>query len=457
MKKVNVHISDIINSQRINVAYFTDKTGEANFVPLSKYVEIKGGKRIPKGKSFSPEKTNYLYLRLSEIDDSGIINYDALKCISEDLYNTLQRYEIKNDQIVFSIAGTIGKVFVIKDIPTDKRIVLTENCAKIQPKTDQVLSDYISILLNCGFAQKQIERNKIQTTIAKIGLDRIAKLEIPEIPSLDFQKNIITIYQNAQNARLNKINEAKQLLNSIGEYILKVLQVDGGKNSEKGNCFRVSISDVIGSRLDVSYYKDKFEMASSKYDNTKLSNVIDIDPKITFIGKNADDVISFIPMECIDEKYGEIINRREIAIEKSKGYTRFEENDLLWAKITPCMQNGKSAIARGLKNGVGCGSTEFYVIRPKDGNKVLIDYIYLILRHHDILLAAQTSFGGSAGQQRVPKQYLKSIIIPVPDILIQKEIVDTVYSIKAKAKQLQEKGNLLLEEAKLKIENIILG
>lgn len=457
MKKVDVHISDIINSQRIDVTYFAEKTGESSFVPLSKYVEIKGGKRIPKGKSFSPEKTNYLYLRLSEIDDSGIINYDALKCISEDLFNTLQRYEIKNDQVVFSIAGTIGKVFIIKDIPADKRVVLTENCAKIQPKTEQVLSDYISILLNCGFVKKQIERNKIQTTIPKIGLDRIAKLKIPEIPSLDFQKKIITFYQNAQKARSNKNNEAKRLINSIDDYILEALQVDGEKNSGKGKCFRISVSDVIGSRLDVSYYKDKFEMASSKYNNTKLSNVVDIDPKISFIGKNADDVISFIPMECIDEKSGEIINWREIAIEKSKGYTRFEENDLLWAKITPCMQNGKSAIARGLKNGVGCGSTEFYVIRPKDGNKVLIDYVYLILRHHDILFAAQTSFGGSAGQQRVPKQYLKSITIPIPDISVQKEIVDTIYAIKAKAKQLQEKGNLLLEEAKLKIENIILG
>lgn len=457
MKKMIIHLSDIITSQRMDVAYFIDKTGTSTYVSLSKYVEIKGGKRIPKGKSFSPEKTNYLYLRLSEIDESGIINYDALKNISEDLFNTLQRYEVKNDQVVFSIAGTIGRVFVIKGIPSDKRIVLTENCVKIQPKTEQVLPDFISILLNCDFVQKQIERNKIQTTIPKIGLDRIAKLKIPEIPSLDYQKKIIAIYQNAQNERLNKINEAKQLLNSIGEYILNALQVDGGKNSKKENCFRVSISDVIGSRLDVSYYKDKFEMASSKYDNTKLSNIVDIDPKITFIGENADDVISFIPMECIDEKSGEIINRREIAIEKSKGYTRFEENDLLWAKITPCMQNGKSAIARGLKNGVGCGSTEFYVIRPKDGNKVLIDYVYLILRHHDILFAAQTSFGGSAGQQRVPKQYLKSITIPIPDISVQKEIVDTVYAIKAKAKQLQEKGNLLLEEAKLKIENIILG
>lgn len=456
MKKTNTHISDIINSQRIDVAYFTDKTGEANFVPLSKYVEIKGGKRIPKGKSFSPEKTNYLYLRLSEINDSGIINYEALKCISEDLFDKLQRYEIKNDQVVFSIAGTIGRVFVMKDIPSDKRVVLTENCAKIQPKTKQILSDFISILLNCDFVKKQIERNKIQTTIPKIGLDRIAKLRVPKITSIISQERIIDIYNNAQKERLNKVNEAKQLLNSIDDYILDTLQVDGGKLLKKDKCFQGNISDVIGSRLDVSFYKDKFEMVSSKYTNKKLSQLVEIDPPIIYKGKKAEDVISFIPMECIDEIWGVVIERRETTIAKTKGYTKFEENDLLWAKITPCMQNGKSAIARGLKNGVGCGSTEFFVIRPKDDREVLIDYVYLILRHHKVLEAAQSSFGGSAGQQRVSKQYLKTLTIPCPDKLVQQEIVDTVYSMKAKAKKLHEEGNNLLEEAKLKIENIIL-
>ena len=58
-----------------------------------------------------------------------------------------------------------------------------------------------------------------------------------------------------------------------------------------------------------------------------------------------------------DRKYGEV----------RKGYTRFSEGDVLFAKITPCMENGKIAIAKGLTNGSGCGSTEFHVIRPPDG------------------------------------------------------------------------------------------
>ena len=145
MITTTIHLSDILNSQRIDVAYYKDNSGTNDFVSLSKYVDIKGGKRIPKDKSFSFENTNYLYLRLSDITDFECINYSVLKNISEELFNILKRYEICNNEIVFSIAGTIGRVFVVKNIPEGKHVILTENCAKLLPKNDGVLPEYISI------------------------------------------------------------------------------------------------------------------------------------------------------------------------------------------------------------------------------------------------------------------------------------------------------------------------
>lgn len=456
MNTTTIHISDILNSQRIDVAYYKDNIKGANFVPLSKYVNIKGGKRIPTGKSFSSENTDYLYLRLSDIEDFECIDYSALKNISEELFNTLKRYEIKNEQIVFSIAGTIGRVFVIKNIPKGKRIILTENCAKLLPKNDTVIPDYVALLLNCSFVQKQIEQSRIQTTIPKIGLDRIAKLRIPEIPLMSIQQEIIGLYSKAQEARLKKNYEATLLLNNIDDYLLEVLHIDRSQQKTHINTsFYRKVSSIIGNRLDTSFYKDKFEMVSTKYPNVKLSSLVEVDPTISFNCFDNNMPISFIPMECIDEQFGEISEYRETTISKTKGYTKFEENDLLWAKITPCMQNGKSAIARNLKNGIGCGSTEYYVMRPK-GTNVTIDYIYLFLRHHEILKAAQNSFGGSAGQQRVSSQYLKSIMIPLPDISTQIEITKTITNMKDKAKRLQKEGNALLEESKQIIEKLIL-
>lgn len=457
MNTTTIHISNIIDSQRIDVSYFKETSGTDRFVPLSKYVEVKGGKRIPKGESFSFENTNYLYLRLSEITDPYNIDYTALKNISEDLFNTLHRYEITNNQVVFSIAGTIGRVFTIKNIPQGKRVILTENCAKLQPKDGKILPDFISILLGCDFVQQQIGQNRIKTTIPKIGLDRIAKLKVPELPSLKKQQEIVDIYSNTQKERLKKKREAEQLLDGIDDYLLDSLKINNTLDSEIGSSFNIPFSRIINNRLDVSFYKNKFEMISTVYRNEKLSSIVEIDPTISFKEREADEIISFIPMESIDEEYGEIAYSHETIVAESKGYTKFEDGDLLWAKITPCMQNGKSAIARGLKHGVGCGSTEFFVLRPQNINDVLIDYVYLILRHHKVLESAQSSFGGSAGQQRVSKQYLKNLMIPLPDASIQKEMVDKVVSMKTKAKCLQKEGNRLMEDTKRKIENMILG
>ena len=262
MNRVTIHISDVLGSRRMDVTYHKDNGGNKNFVPLSRYVDIKGGKRIPKGMSFSSERTNYLYLRLSDIADFDNIDYNNLKCISEDLYNKLKRYEIKKNQIVFSIAGTIGRVFLLKNIPEGKHIILTENCAMLLPKNSEVLPDYVSILLNCSFVQKQIEQNRIQTTIPKIGLDRISKIQIPVIPSLNVQQRIIGIYQDFTNIKTKKRKEAKRLLNSIDDYlfeVLKITKISSGDNSQQS--LIQNISSIIGGRFDpIQFHPERMKM-----------------------------------------------------------------------------------------------------------------------------------------------------------------------------------------------------
>lgn len=458
MKIFKVRISDIISFRRLDVSFYMNRPILPSLVSLSSYVNIKGGKRIPKGDSFAFEKTDYLYLRLSDITNMDSIDYDNLKCINEGLYHKLHRYEVTENDIIISIAGTIGKCFTLKNIPHNKHIILTENCACLRLKDNakgKILSDYILILLKTSFVQKQIYAHKIQTTIPKIGLDRIGRLEVI-FPSIDTQQKIVDLYTAAQNAKLQKDKEAKELLESIDDYLLEALSINPSQKVSSESVFTKRISEMIGNRLDVSFYKDRFEMVSGIYPNKRLSSIVDIDPAIRFTGLADDTPISFIPMECIDETFGEVKEQRETTIAKTKGYTKFEENDLLWAKITPCMQNGKSAIARNLTNGVGCGSTEYYVVRPKTDD-LIIDYVYLVLRHHAVLKAAQNSFGGSAGQQRVSSQYVKSIVIPHPPIDVQKSIIATVIQKKERTKQLQSEGSKVLEEAKATIEKMILG
>ena len=197
-----------------------------------------------------------------------------------------------------------------------------------------------------------------------------------------------------------------------------------GPNYIKNNIFIVNRSEIEG-RLDPGVYKEAFKYVSRIYPNVKLSEIAYINPITLFSNLDDEDMISYIPMESIEESRGEIISSENKKVKESKGYTKFQENDLLWAKITPCMQNGKSAVARNLTNGVGCGSTEFYIVRPKTNN-ILIEYIHILLHSKKVLEAAKNYFSGAAGQQRVSISFLENFNTPLPPIDIQQSIVETI-------------------------------
>jgi type I restriction enzyme S subunit len=109
---------------------------------------------------------------------------------------------------------------------------------------------------------------------------------------------------------------------------------------------------------------------------------------------------------------------------EKEGYTRFTEGDVLFAKITPCMENGKVAIAEGLQGGIGAGSTEFHVFRSYTGlyNRYLLYYLLQAAFRHD----AQHHMSGAVGQKRVPLKYLEDSQIPVPPLNEQRRIVSKI-------------------------------
>ncbi len=172
----------------------------------------------------------------------------------------------------------------------------------------------------------------------------------------------------------------------------------------------------------------------SKFTCKRLSDLAYINPKTDFSILSEDDEISFIPMEDISDDYGEWIGKKTLKRSEIKGYTKFQNGDIIWARITPCMQNGKSTLLQNLVNGKGCGSTEFHVIRIKSA-EVLPQYIHTLLRHCDVLSDAKKYFTGSSGQQRVPASYLENLLIPIPILETQKQIANEYTSGIEQAKQ----------------------
>jgi len=183
----------------------------------------------------------------------------------------------------------------------------------------------------------------------------------------------------------------------------------------------------------------------------KLGDICKINPSKREIKDLPDNIkVTFVPMAAVSEITGEI-EKPEIRLlgEVRKGYTYFREGDVLFAKITPCMENGKSAIAKGLVNGLGFGSTEFHVLRPL--GEVIPEWIHYYIRQESFREEAARSMMGSVGQQRVPKQFLVNAMIPLPPIHEQKRIVARLEELVSRA----EEAKRLRRIAKEKTEKIM--
>ncbi len=178
----------------------------------------------------------------------------------------------------------------------------------------------------------------------------------------------------------------------------------------------------------------------------RLGEVCEVNPRRPPKLQRDDDAsTTFVPMRAVDEGSG-TVPRPEIVPYKvvKRGYTFFKEGDVLFAKITPCMQNGKHFIARGLIDGIGFGSTEFHVIHP--AGQILAEWIHLYLRQSVILERAKASFTGSAGQQRVPDTFLRELWIPLPPLEEQRRIVARVEALMERVREARALRAKALEE-----------
>jgi type I restriction enzyme M protein len=155
----------------------------------------------------------------------------------------------------------------------------------------------------------------------------------------------------------------------------------------------------------------------------KISEVCTVNPRKSQLAEQKPDTrVSFVPMADLNEHHITFQPSDEKQLsEVSASYTYFEENDVLLAKVTPCFENGKAGIARGLVNGIGFGSSEFYVLRTN--GQVLPEWVYFCVMHPLFRDAAVAQMTGTGGLQRVPRDYVENFQIPLPPLEVQKEIV----------------------------------
>ena len=153
----------------------------------------------------------------------------------------------------------------------------------------------------------------------------------------------------------------------------------------------------------------------------RVSSVFLINPKVS---ADDDDIAAFVPMEAISAGYGSEFRFYEKPWKEIKsGYTAFEDNDIAFAKITPCFQNRKSVIFNGLPNGIGAGTTELKILRTYGET---INRYYVLYFLETPYFIDEATFKGTANQQRIIVGYLENKLFPLAPLAEQNRIVDKI-------------------------------
>jgi len=230
----------------------------------------------------------------------------------------------------------------------------------------------------------------------------------------------------AQRRPIDK-NDLPQVLAEVNEY-LRRLRAKESVAAEDFTPTRglIVTKEKIAANGDYNLSGERYREGGARshsFPHVTLAEVCTINPpKSEGLSMPPETLISFVPMSDLGENRMTFTPKETKRIEElGSSYTYFANGDVLVAKVTPCFENGKAGIARNLTNGVGFGSSEFYVLRPSD--RVLAEFVYFCISHRQFREPAIEQMTGTGGLQRVPKSYVETFEIPLPPLEVQKEIV----------------------------------
>lgn len=200
---------------------------------------------------------------------------------------------------------------------------------------------------------------------------------------------------------------------------------------------------VLNSAFEGNLYK------TTEWSFEQIGKICEINPKTTIPALNDNSPVSFLPMPAVMPEINRFIPQIVPYSKVKKGYTKFANSDVLFAKITPCMENGKSCVVHDLLNGIGFGSTEFHVLRPKE--KITPLFVFYFIVQPIFRTTAIPFMTGAVGQKRIPADYLRDYIIPVPTLDEQKRIVAEIERRFERADELEQVvADALADAEKLK-------
>ena len=382
------------------------------------------------------------------------MTYEDLIFISEELGNSLARTQVSSGDIVISQRGSLGQCAVVDD--TFEKLNISANIIavkNIRESSAKFIRDY----LLSAVGQTLLERNISGQVQPKITTQDIANVLIP-IGADEFR--LSSMVENTYKTYRSEISTASKLLDQAKNKVFETCGILFKEYNPALYSF-CKLSDLSEMGIYCNPHSDYLNTVFSDLRNNELysgylGDFVEINPQTSRKGLHDNSPVSFVPMPAVEEKTNSVIYAVKSYKEVKTGFTIFQRDDLLWAKITPCMQNGKSFIASDMPTEIGFGSTEFHVLRKRD-SRIYMPYLWVLLSDSHILEAAQGMFSGSAGQQRVSDEFLKKFPLVLPSMEKQIELADGVFAAMEESRQMQAVAEKKWQEARKQFEKELLG
>ena len=372
------------------------------------------------------------YIRITDIDENGLISPDEL---GATVANLDDKYILNENDIVIARSGaTVGKAYIHKNLPYT--CVYAGYLIRFIADSKKILPDYLFAYTQLNTYKEWVNAIQRPSAQPNINAEEYQSLEIP-LPNLSKQQEIVDFINEAYTQKRAKEVEAQQLLDSIDDYLLKELGItipsvdDGLKN----RIFLSSFSKIEGNRLDPIYslYLGK-NASSTEYENTNLRSVAHIEKGNALSSSDVEE--GNIPVIAGGQTSPYNHNKSNykgniITVSASGAYAGY-----VWYHDYPIY------------------ATDCCVVFSKDESIFMTKYLFEVLKlQQNGIYRSQTG----AAQPHVYTADLQMLNIPVVSIEKQQEIIDYVTNIRTRTKALQAEGKAILEDAKRKVEEMIIG
>ncbi|EEU6932016.1 N-6 DNA methylase [Campylobacter jejuni] len=399
---------------------------------------------------------------------SGYIKLDNPKYVPIEFYESFALQDkgiVKQFDILICKDGALtGKIAMVRNEFIRKSAMINEHIFLL--RCDNIAKQKYLFYILHSYSGQQALKSKI-TGSAQGGINK-TNLESILIPNADFeiQKQIVAECEKVEEQYNTIRMSVEEYQNLIKAILQKCGIIDDGGGYELNSILenlqklefkldfnlllslieeQISHSEVLVEETQSKERKQDFNvfknfsktiqellqtLSTSPKDGWKRISLkneqyMELNPSKKEISKLDENMlVSFIEMASVSDK-GYIQSKIDRSLnEVRKGYTYFIENDILIAKITPCMENGKCAIAKNLTNNIGFGSTEFHIFRAKTG--LDSSFLFYNLNQQNIREKAALAMTGASGHKRVPISFYENLTIPLPPLEIQEKIVQNI-------------------------------